>query len=172
NTVGLTTWPTAALNIISNAGLEPAYVGLLNGQAQTNLAYNKTAFVSTTYSTSFPGANANDENAGTLWASSSSDANAYWETDLGAAHTLSSVQILFRQDAYDYPTERQNFRVWVSASQDMSLGKTIACTVGGTPLPYQCSYSCVLPAGSWRYVAVVKTDGKPLVLGEVRVFGH
>ncbi|WP_327153372.1 right-handed parallel beta-helix repeat-containing protein [Streptomyces tubercidicus] len=171
NKAGLTTWPAEAQNIISNAGLEPTFAGLLNGLAQTNLAYKTTTFVSSSYSTDYLGPNANDERAGTLWASTHSDLNAYWETDLGASHTLSSAQILFRQD-YDSPTERQGFEVWVSNDQDMSRSHTVACTVGGTPLPYRSTYNCPLPEGSWRYVAVVKKDSKPLALGEVRVYGH
>ncbi|MFC5253330.1 discoidin domain-containing protein, partial [Streptomyces nigrescens] len=171
NKAGLTTWPTEAQNIISNAGLEPAYVGLLNGQAQTNLAYKAAVSASTSWSDGFSASKANDERAGTLWSSGSGDANAYWQTDLGASHTLSGVQILFRQDGYDYPTQRQNFEVWVSNNSDMS-GKTIACKVGGTPLPNKSTYNCPLSGKSGQYVRVVKTDGTSFALGEVRVFGH
>ncbi|MFC5253273.1 discoidin domain-containing protein, partial [Streptomyces nigrescens] len=177
NKAGLTTWPTEAQNIISNAGLEPAYAGLLNGPAQTNLAYKKETFVSSSYSPSYEGSKANDERGldsqgnASLWSSTADDANAYWETDLGASHSLSSVQILFRQD-HDAPTQRQDFEVRVSDKKDMSTDYTVACKVGGTPLPHASTYNCPLSGKSGQYVAVVRTAGKSFALEEVRVFGH
>ncbi len=174
NTTGLTSWPTAAQTTIANAGLDSAH-SALSGSGQTNLAYQTPATASSSWSSSFGPSNANDGAVGTPWASASGDTNVWWQTDLSAQHTLSDIQILFRQDAYDYATERQGFQVLVSntsaATPSVSNGYTLACSQPATPLPYQARIDCQPPSGTWRYVAIVKTDGQSLALAQVRVFG-
>jgi len=108
----------------------------------------------------------------TIFASYVGGGDQWWEVPLARQYTLSEAQIVFRSDGYNYPTERENFQIWVSNSADMSVSKTVACTVGGTPLPYAGTYTCQLPAGPWQYVAVVKTDPNEMVFAEVRIFGH
>lgn len=101
-----------------------------------------------------------------------SSSNQYWEVVLPQQYTMSIAQVVFRGDGYDYPNERENFQVWVSNNEDMSLGYTVACSVGDTPLPYASTYTCKLPPGPWQYAAIYKTDLNELVIAEVRVFGH
>lgn len=139
--------------------------------ADTNVAQGQAAAASSVYTASYPASNAADGSTSTVWASANSGRN-WWEVTLPSQYTLTQAQIVFRNDGFDYPTERENFAVWVSNNQDMSLGYTTACTVGANPLPYASTYACTLPPGPWQYVAVVKTDSNPSVLAEVRVLGH
>jgi hypothetical protein len=169
NISGLTSWPARAQTVISGAGLEPAYTGIRNGPQQENLAYGTPAVASSAQA-DHPASGANAGLTTTPWVSAGS--GGWWQTDLGASDSLSDVQILFRQDGVDYPEEREGFQVWVSNNGAMANGHTVACSVGGTPLPYESWYDCPVPAGTWRYVAVVKTDSSRFALGQVRVFGH
>ena len=140
------------------------------GAQDHNVALGATATSLSLYSGSFPPANAVDGNIGTIFASSTGTGQ-WWEAALPQQYTLSQAQIVFRSDGYDYSTERQNLEVVLSKNANLSPG-TVACTLGATPLPYASTYSCPLPAGPWQYVQVLKTDGEPMVLAEVRVWGH
>ncbi|MEV5486134.1 MULTISPECIES: alpha-L-fucosidase [Streptomyces] len=140
-------------------------------QGNWNVAYGQTAEAKSEWSSAFPASKAVDDNPSTSFASTTGGTQ-WWETSLPKQYTLSRAEIVFRNDGYDYTTERKNFQVWVSNTHDMSQGHTVACTVGATPLPYASTYSCQLPAGPWQYVAVVKTDADTLTLAEVRVLGR
>jgi hypothetical protein len=176
NTVGATNWNVEAQTIMANAGLEPQYAAIRNGEPQRNLAYGKPAAASSAFGPNYPASQANNERIATpgngpysMPFASAANGPAWWQVDLGAPHPLSKIQILFRQDGVDDPAERQDLQIWVSNQADVSQGHTIACAVGPTPLPYESSYSCSAPPGTWRYVEVVKPSH--LVLGQVRVFG-
>jgi hypothetical protein len=171
NSTCLTSWPGAAQTTIASAGLGPAGIGLLGGPAQSNLDYNTPDTVSSSISSTDPGSNANDEAVHTPWASAAGDASPSWQTDLGASYTLSGIQVQFRTDGFDQPTERENFEIAVSNSPSLTSGLTVACSQGATPLAYEGRYDCPVPAGAWRYVSVIKTDSNEEVLGQVRVFG-
>ncbi|MFI1301858.1 alpha-L-fucosidase [Streptomyces sioyaensis] len=140
-------------------------------QGNWNVAYGQPAVARSEYSSAFPASKAVDDNPNTSFASTTGGTQ-WWETSLPKQYTLSRAEVVFRNDGYDYPTERENFEVWVSNKYDMSQGHAVACSVGGTPQPYASTYSCNLPAGPWQYVAVVKTDANTLTLAEVRVLGH
>jgi hypothetical protein len=170
NTTGLTSWPTAAQSIIASAGLESAYVGL-RGDPVANLDYLTSASASSVYSSPYPATNANNDAIGNPYASATTDTSPWWQTDLGGWFSLSDVQVMFRQDGYGVPAERQSLRIEVSNSSSVTSGYTVACVIGTTPLPASYRYDCPIPAGTWRYVTVAKTDGTELVLGQVRVFG-
>ncbi|MEU8781290.1 alpha-L-fucosidase [Streptomyces sp. NPDC048637] len=144
-------------------------IGSLRGNG--NVAHGRPAEARTEWSSAFPASKAVDDNPSTSFASTTGGTQ-WWETSLPKRYTLSRAEIVFRNDGYDIPTERQNFQVWVSNNHDMSQGHTVACTVGATPLPHASTYSCRLPAGPWQYVAVVKTDAHTLTLAEVRVLGR
>ena len=45
-------------------------------------------------------------------------------------------------------------------------------SVGSTPLPFQDTFSCPIPAGTWRYVELAKTNTATFTVGEVWVFGR
>ena len=171
NQTGLTSWPSAATAIISSAGLEPTYAALLSPSTDRNLSYQSTAYGSSNTSTEGQ-ANDGNSSSSSTWSTAAGDPYLFWETDLGAAYTLSELEILMPQGVDD-PTGRENFQVQVSNTAAMTSGNyTVACTQGAYVLPYQWLYSCALPAGPYRYLAIVKTDGQPFGLGEVRVFGH
>lgn len=137
-----------------------------------NVALGQPAGAKSVYSSSFRATNAVDGSISTIFASSVGGGNQWWEVPLARQYTLSKAQIVFRSDGYNYPTERENFQIWVSNSSDMSISKTVACTLGATPVAYAGTYTCSLPPGPWQYVAVVKSDPNEMVFAEVRVFGH
>lgn len=168
NSTGLGTWPAAAQTIIGNAGPQAAYISA-SSIGETDVAYKAAATASSSWSGLTPSM-ANDERAGTIWSSGSNDTAAWWQTDLGQAYPLSKIQLLFRQDSYDQPTTRVNLEVWVSNNADPAQGHAVACAIDAVPYMYKGSYDCVPPAGTWRYVRVVKTDNQSLVLAEVRAF--
>jgi Right handed beta helix region/F5/8 type C domain len=169
NSTGLTSWPAAAQSVIANAGVESAYISTTGSAPQTDLAYGAAATASSSYP-GYPASDANNDAAGTPWASANGDPSPSWQVDLGQEYALLDIQLLFRADGSDQPTTRENLAIWVSNNADMS-GHTVACEVDAVPLTYEESYNCTPPPGTWRYVAVVKTDTVELVLGQVRVFG-
>jgi GH25 family lysozyme M1 (1,4-beta-N-acetylmuramidase) len=140
--------------------------------ADWNVALGQPAGAKSVYSRSYPATNAVDGSISTIFASYVGGGNQWWEVPLARQYTLSEAQVVFRSDGYNYPTERENFQIWVSNSADMSISKTVACTVGATPVSYAGTYTCSLPSGPWQYVAVVKSDLNELVFAEVRIFGH
>jgi hypothetical protein len=169
NQTGLNAWPAAAEAIMAAAGLQTAYARL--APADSDLSFGTPAFSSSSASSASSAVAGNDGNAVTEWVSALGDSYPYWETDLGAARSLASIVILLPLGT-DIASQRRNFQVWVSNSRSMTPGNfTSACTQGPDPVPYGSSFACALPAGPWRYVAVVKTDGQPFALAEVRVFG-
>lgn len=145
NSTGLTSWPAGAQTTIGGAGLEPAYAGLPDGPEESNLAYDMPATASSTWSSAYLASNADDGNATSLFASDVPDSNASWQVDLGAAYDLTDVQILFRQDGYDHPTERENFEVLVSNSTSLTGGYTTACTQGPWPCPTKAATTALSP---------------------------
>lgn len=171
NSTGLTTWPADAVSIINNAGIQSGYFTRTGSAPRTNLVYGATVYSSSSTS-GYPASGASNNLPGTPWASGPGDNSPWWEADLGQAHALSDIQILFRIDGFDQPTTRQNFEIWVSNNADMAQGHEVACKVTSMPLGNQGTYHCAPPSGTWRYVAVVKTDSVQLVLGQVRVFGE
>ena len=171
NHTGLTSWPTAAQTAIAGAGLERAYADIRDGAEQQNLAYDKPTVASSTQ-TGYPASGADHGLTTTPWVSASGSSGGWWQTDLGGSYDLSDIQILFRQDGVDDPDEREGFQIWVSNTGEMGHGHTVACTIGTLPLPYESLYDCAVPAGKWRYVAVVTTDAGRFALGQVRVFGQ
>ncbi len=165
-------WPTAAQNIINNAGIESAYQDIKGGGSQTNLALNKTAYSSSVYSTPYDTSKANDGDTGTGWSPTGTDTNPWWEVDLGQAYTLSQIQLVTRQEL-DQPETRQNFEIWASNNADMSLGHVVLGSQGNSPLPYQATLTVnVTDTTAYRYVAAVKTRSEYFFISELRVFGH
>jgi hypothetical protein len=146
-----------------------AFRDLPIANAPVNLALGSTTLSSTPFSADTTASNAVDDNTGTLFASAVP--SGWWEVDLGHRFNLSVAQLVFRSDGYDDPHERKNLEFWVSTDADMSQGRTVACTIGSAPQSYGATYSCPMPDGPWRYVAVKKTDSYGLALSEVRVFG-
>jgi hypothetical protein len=170
NETGLKTEPAAAQAITAAAGLQAPYAHL--APADADLSSGTPAFSSSSASSAYAAAEANDGNALSGWISASGDSHPYWETDLGASRSLASIAILLPLGS-DVAAERRNFEVWVSNSEAMTPGHfTLACRQGPDPVPYGSSFECALPLGPWRYVALVKTDGQPFALAEVRIFGN
>ncbi|MBB6731851.1 discoidin domain-containing protein [Cohnella zeiphila] len=161
---------------IDQAGIEQAYRDIKTGIAPTELAGGRTATASSTYAGAggFGPSAAVDGNAGTGWAPAgeTGSPNHWWQVDLGAARTISQVDLVTRQDV-DQPSTRRNFEV--RASNDPNFG-TYAVLAGQTAssLPYQSTwitpvYDNAMP---YRYIRIVKTVNEYFFLSEVKVFGY
>ncbi|MGW8554704.1 galactose-binding domain-containing protein [Streptomyces tubercidicus] len=181
NQLGLTSWPLAAQQTMAQAGLESQYEGQRGGLSQTNLAYGKSATASSSWSSSYGPAKAVSGSIGSTanlptsaygqpWASAATDNSAFIQVDLGARSSLSIVQLLLRVD-YNDPATRNNFQVLVSNTPGLA-GATVACTRGSGQLPFGDRYDCAVPAGTWRYVLVHKTDSAQFGLSQLRAFGY
>jgi hypothetical protein len=168
NSVGLSSFPSAALSIISAAGLESGYLPIAGGAAISNLVAGATLTSSSSYNSSFSPAQAHDSNAGTGFSSATGDTAAWLEADLGQQFGLSSIQILTRQDL-DQPISLQGFTAEVSNSATGPW--TSECSQAAVALPYKGSWNCIVTAGTWRYVRIAKTDTAPLFISELRVYG-
>jgi len=108
--------------------------------AGTNLALGKTATASSTESTSFPASAAVDGNTGTRWSSAFSDPQ-WLQVDLGATHTISSVNLNW-EAAYG-----KSFSIQTSANG--TTWTTIYSTTTGTGGNQTLNVS-----GSGRYIRV------------------
>jgi len=152
-------------SIIEAAGLESAYTAL---RARLDLAYNKPASASSTYSSGFSAAMANDNNAATGWSPSASDTAAWWQTDLGAAYSLSQFTLITRQDI-DQPATRSGFEI--RASNDPSFATyTVVGRVDSRALPYGGSVTRdITTPQQYRYIRVAKTDGQYFYLAELSI---
>jgi hypothetical protein len=76
-----------------------------SGGGSTNVALNKPASASTSENGNTPG-RANDGNTGTRWAASNDAMPQWWEVDLGAAHDVTSSEIVFEgASAWRYRVE-------------------------------------------------------------------
>ena len=172
NSTGLTSWPAGAVSIMNASGIQAAYSDITGGPIDTNVALNKSATGSSTYSSQYTAAMANDGSSASGWSPTGADHGAFWEVDLGAQYTLSQIQVLTRQDN-DQSATRANFYVWLSNYAAMGSGYTEICYQGSTPLPNQGFLTCNAPSNqTFRYVAIVKSNSDYFYLSEVRVFGH
>ncbi len=137
----------------------------------TDLALHKKASASSVYSSGYTAGKADDGNNATGWSPKGSDKGAWWEVDLGSAHTLSQIQLITRQDV-DQPETRHNFVIWASNNADMSKGHVVLGTQGSDTLPYQSTWTTnVTDTTAYRYVAVLKTDGGYFFVSELKVLG-
>ena len=156
--------------------------GTLTGPAPQDVAVNKAATQSSTYQPGFTGASkAVDGNTDGIYADGSLthtnlDANAWWEVDLGASVTVSSIGIWNRTDCCgsrlsDY---------WVFVSNTPFLPTDTPTTLqnrAGTYSSHQTtqpnpSASIAVPSAQGRYVRVQLSGTNYLSLAEVQVFGQ
>jgi F5/8 type C domain len=136
----------------------------------TNLALSAPSSVSSNFNyPGFENTKANDGNTATGWSPLVSDAQPYWQVDLGAAYPLSTIQVVTRQDG-DQPQTRRNFEIRASNSSDMSNAVVLA-SQGATTLPYQATFNAQISnTTAFRYIRVAKTVSEYFYLSEVRVF--
>ncbi|MDX6356084.1 MAG: hypothetical protein QOF98_2987, partial [Streptomyces sp.] len=128
------------MNIDYVAVYNKAPGGSTTPPAGTNLALGKTATASSTESTSFPASAAVDGNTGTRWSSAFSDPQ-WLQVDLGATHTISSVNLNW-EAAYG-----KSFTIQTSTNG--TTWTTIYSTTTGTGGNQTLSVS-----GSGRYIRV------------------
>jgi aryl-phospho-beta-D-glucosidase BglC (GH1 family) len=152
---------TASGKIVKNIVLNWGGGGSGGGSTSSNLALNKLTSVSSTESTSYPGANAVDGNTGTRWSSAFSDPQWIY-VDLGAANSISRVKITW-EAAYgkDYT---------IQTSADATSWTTIKTVTGNTTLVNDNTGL----SGSGRYVRIYGTArGTPYgySIYELEVYG-
>ncbi len=135
-----------------------------------NIALNKPASASSTFSDSTLASNANNGSLTTFWSASVTDTSATWNVDLGAIYRLSRLEITTRQDS-DQPVTRRNFEV--RASNDPTFFTYTVLTSYGEPsLAYTSTLSRdINPITPFRFVRIAKTDSAYFSFTEARVFG-
>ena len=163
-------WPTAAINIMDNAGIEPAYRDIKNS-FYTNVALSKTVSASSVYGSGYEANKGNDFSNSTGWSPTGTDPTAWWQVDLGAAYTIAQINLVTRQ-GIDQPVTRQNFEI--RASNDPTFATyTVLGSQGSTPLAYQATWTANISNGnSFRYVRAAKTVNEYFWVSELQVMGY
>ena len=163
-------WPTAAINIMDNAGIEPAYRDIKNS-FYTNVAVSKTVSASSVYGTGYEANKGNDFSNSTGWSPTGTDPTAWWQVDLGVAYTIAQINLVTRQGT-DQPTTRQNFEI--RASNDPTFATyTVLGSQGSTPLAYEATWTANISNGnSFRYVRAAKTVNEYFWVTELQVMGY
>ncbi|NOU86190.1 hypothetical protein GC102_10430 [Paenibacillus sp. LMG 31460] len=159
---------------IFQSGLQASYSGIKTGYAPTDQAQGKTATSSSTYPGGFGAGMANDGNIATGWspASATAEPNHWWQVDLGAAKTITQINLTTRQDV-DQSVTRRNFEIRVSNDPMFATYATIAEQFA-SPLPYQGFWITPVygTSGTYRYVRVVKTVNEYFFIADLKVFGY
>ncbi len=154
--------------------------GTVAGPAPQDVAVNKAAAQSSTYSASTIASKAVDGNTdGNFWDGSVShtnqDANAWWQVDLGASATVGTIVIWNRTDCCG--DRLSDYWVFVS---NTPFGPTDTPTTlqnrAGTWSSHQTvqpnpSASITVPSAQGRYVRVQLSGTNYLSMAEVQVFG-
>jgi hypothetical protein len=160
------------------------YVGTTNGMGAfgfLDLAVNKNATQSSTYSPGFTDAsNAVDGNTDGVYADGSLthtllDPNSWWQVDLGASATISSIVMWNRTDCCGFRLDDY----WVFVSDTPFLPTDTPTTLqsrAGTFSTHQTSApapssTVTIPGAQGRYVRVQLSNPNYLSLGEVQVYG-
>ncbi|MDA3820999.1 MAG: discoidin domain-containing protein [Bacteroidales bacterium] len=120
-------WPSEALSIMNNSGLETSYTYLLDKiYAHENLAEGKITWASSEYNTSFTSNNGADNDWNTIWHTQpGGDGNAWWKVDLEAEYVIQRIIILPRQDMYQ-ESARKDFEVQASNYFDFATYDVIS----------------------------------------------
>ena len=155
--------------------------GTLSGPPQANIALNKPASQSSTLNGSTAASNAVDGNTNGAYASGSMsitnlNANAWWQVDLGASATVSSIVVWNRTDCCG---ERLS-DYWVFVSDTPFGPSDTPATLqnrAGTWNSHQTvqpspNASIAVPSAQGRYVRVQLSGADYLSLAEVQMFGQ
>ncbi len=145
--------------IMQASGLEPGYQGLLS---KLNLAHAKKTTASSTYSSGFTSAKANDNKASTGWSPTGGDTSPWWQVDLGTSYALSQFSLTTRQEL-DQPQTRGNFEI--RGSNDPTFaGYTVLARQDSETLPYGATLTGKIDVRQkFRYIRVAKTGGAVLL---------
>ena len=167
-------WPTAAINIMDNAGIEPAYLDIKN-TLFTNVALSKSASASSIYGAGYEANKGNDGSNSTGWSPLAppyaSPGYAWYQVDLGAAYTIAQINLVTRQNADQFET-RQNFEI--RGSNDPTFAtSTLLGSQGSTPLTYKATWTANISSGNnFRYIRAVKTvQNEYFWVSELQVMG-
>ncbi|MFC4776612.1 discoidin domain-containing protein [Paenibacillus sp. GCM10023252] len=134
-----------------------------------NLASGKAATASSSVATSYDAAKAVDNNYRTEYVSAYTG-TPYWQVDLGSAHQIGAVKIVFRTTVNEAST-RRNFEV--RASNDSTFASSVVLgSKDSVSVPFLSPWSVgVTSTTAYRYIRIVKTAAEPLAFSEVRVTG-
>lgn len=147
---------TANKQVIQAAGLESAYLGLLQ---KINVAAGKATSSSSTDNGYTQSGNAVDGDPTTGWAPSGSDTSAWWQVDLGKAVPLGQVSLTTRQDI-DQSYTRRDFEIRGSNDPTFATYAVLARRDGATIADAGTFSAKVYDTGSYRYVRVAKTTNQ------------
>ena len=160
-------WPPAAQAIVDAAGLEPAY----RAMHPPDVGLRKPVSASSTFDVGHPPSAANDGANVDGWSPLGSDASSWWQVDLGAPYSVSTIEIAMRW-GLDQPETRRNFAIWGSNDATFATHVVLGAQ-GGAALPHRSIFTAHVPAATpkVRYVRVTKTKPEYFFLAEVRVLG-
>jgi hypothetical protein len=134
------------------------------------IAAGKASSASSVYDSGHPASLGNDGNAYDGWSPSGTDAQPWWQVDLGGNYALDAVEVVSRW-AIDQPVTRRSYRVLASADASFSQPVVLGA-VGAAGLSHRAIFGVdVAPPVVARYVRVEKTASEYFFLGEVRVHG-
>lgn len=108
----------------------------------------------------------NDNEEYTYWISAANDSEAWCQADLGTAQIISRIEIESRLGNVP-ETERNNFRIIASNSEDFSEYKVLADNSEAYTGLFKTEPGTT---ERFRYVRAEKTDGKRFSIAEFRVF--
>jgi F5/8 type C domain/Right handed beta helix region len=173
--ISLSALSAEAQDIIKTAGIQPtANQDVKNSpiSERPNLALNVLSTASSSYSSEYLPARANDgvidNSPGNGWFSNIGDSSPWWQVDLGKASTLRTVELTTRR-FYDRPLTRQNFEIRVSNDPTFAT-YTVIYTQGSTPLRFNSTLKVdVADSNAYRYVRIAKTKNEYFSISEVKV---
>jgi hypothetical protein len=168
---GLIQWTCSSGDVPANdtfalSPLEPAPPA-----PEANLAQGKTTTASSVWQDpGYDAAKATDGDPATIWSSSGDVANHWLQIDLGQAYTLSTIELVTRQDT-DQPETRRDFEIRVANNPDMSDQKVL-CTQDATELADKSTFTCdVTDTTPYRYVIAAKSIPDYFTIAELLVYG-
>jgi RHS repeat-associated protein len=163
----------AAIPQYGYTGREPDGIGLMT---TPNLALNRAASSSSIWASTCAAANANDGSDNVAdacggWSpvAAATDAQPWWQVDLGSAYRITGLELVTRQNCCDDPETRHNFEI--RASNDASFASYVVLgSQGSTTLPFQATWTqSVSDPTAYRYVRAIKTGY--FFITELRVLG-
>lgn len=161
----------------SNASTSSAIATVTVNAASTatNLALNRPATASSQWADICAAAKANngsDDSNDSCggWSPTGADTQPWWQVDLGQAYTLTTLELVTRQNCCDEPATRQNFEI--RASNDPSFASSVVLgSQGSTSLPFKAIWTqSVSDTNGYRYVRATKSGY--FFIAELRVFGN
>ena len=167
-------WPLEAIDIMKQARIEAPFGNIGDITFGANVAVSGTASASSTLDTNSAPSRGNDNDcAKGAWASDKSEANPFWQVDLGSPCKISEVDIVALQGD-GISGSQANIEIWASNTPDFKehvrLDNVESIT---TPSERRIYIKTVNHKNAFRYVRLQRTGSAGhFGFAECRVFGE